>query len=152
MKPLVLFLGNYLLSDDRVGLEVGERLKERLIQEGYDVELVEKSGLALLDHLEGRSEVIIVDSIKSGQHSVGTVVTPSIEEFERLSVFSPHYAGVPEALQILKALGMDQGCKVHIIAVEVEDPYSVGDQLSKRLRDRLDQIVKNVHRLISCLK
>jgi hydrogenase maturation protease len=144
-KTLVLFLGNPLLSDDRIGLELGMRLKERLEQRGYEVKLEEKAGLALLDYLWDRDEAIIVDSIKTGSHQVGEVFTPSVEELGTTTVVSSHYVGIPETLHLLKALDLNLQCHVHIIAVEVDEPYTISEELSKDLRENLEEITEEVY-------
>jgi len=144
-KPLVLFLGNPLFSDDRIGLELGTRLKNRLTQNGYSVELSEKSGFALLDYLEKYDNVIIVDSIYTRHNPVGKVLTPSIEEFKTFSVFSPHYAGITETLQILKALDMNPNCSINIIAIEIEDPYKISTQLSQKILNKIEDLEEEVY-------
>lgn len=150
-KTLVLFLGNSLFSDDRIGLELGDRLKERLQKKGYEVEVTEKSGLTLLDHMEKSNEVIIVDSIRTMKHPVGMVLTPSIEEFDTLSVFSPHYAGIPETLKILKALDLNPNCSIQIVAIEVEDPYTVSAELGEKLKGKVDELEQEVYKKITQL-
>jgi hydrogenase maturation protease len=147
-KPLVLFLGNSLLSDDRIGLELGMRLKERLEQRGYEVKLEEKAGLALLDYLWDRDEVIIVDNIKTGSHQVGEVFTPSVKELGTTTVVSSHYVGIPETLYLLKALDLNLQCRVHIIAIEVDDPYTISEKLSTKLKESLAKITEEVYHKI----
>jgi hydrogenase maturation protease len=147
-KPLVLFLGNPLLSDDRIGLELGMRLKERLEQKGYEVKLEEKAGLALLDYLWDRDEVIIVDSIKTGSHQVGEVFTPSVKELSTTTVVSSHYVGIPETLHLLKALDLNPRCRVHIITIEVDDPYTISERLSTKLKESLAKVEEEVYHKI----
>jgi Ni,Fe-hydrogenase maturation factor len=46
---LIIFLGNAILSDDRITLTLGEMLKEKLESEGHQVEVLERTGFSLID-------------------------------------------------------------------------------------------------------
>jgi len=80
-KLLVLFLGNPILADDKIGLVLGEMLKPMLESEGHEVEILEKTGFSLIDYLENRRAAVIVDSVKTGKHEVGEIVTIRPEDF-----------------------------------------------------------------------
>ena len=64
---LVLGLGNRLLRDDGVGLELLQRLAQRRVWSPL-VELVDggTQGLALLPRLEGRSALLVLDAVARG--------------------------------------------------------------------------------------
>ncbi|MDW8014264.1 MAG: hydrogenase maturation protease [Archaeoglobaceae archaeon] len=145
-KPLILFLGNQIFRDDRIGLVVGEKLKDILLKEGYEVEIVDKTGLNLIDLLEGRDEVIVVDSIKTSKHSIGEVIDVDVENFDRCSVWSPHYIGIPETLKIMRILDLNPPKKFHIIGIEVSDIYTISEELSNEIREKVNEIVEKVYR------
>ena len=64
MKTLIVGLGNPILGDDRVGLEVANRLK-KMIGETENIDILEFSGSAihLAETLLGYDRVIIIDCV-----------------------------------------------------------------------------------------
>jgi len=148
-KPLVLFLGNSILADDRIGLILGEMLRETLEAEGNDVEVIEKTGYVLLDYLEGRERVIIVDSVMTGRHRIGEVVMLRPCDLQQIQPSSSHYAGIPELIKLMRELGLDLPRDFRILGIEVEDPYVISTKMSARLEKEVNQIAEAIHRAIS---
>lgn len=148
MKPLILFLGNPILKDDKIGLIVGERLREALVSEGCDVEVADKVGLNLIDYLEGRDKVVIVDSVAAPNRRIGEVVELDVSDVRPPSVLSPHYVGLPEALRIMEALDLSPPRKLYVIGIGVSDVYSVSDELSEELKAKLEGVVESVYKKI----
>ena len=144
-RPLALFLGNPIFSDDRIGLAVGEILKEKLREKGYDAELSERGGLEVIDYLEGRDSAVIVDAVKTGKAAPGDVLELSIEELKVYAPRSPHYAGVPEAVDLMLQLGLNPPRKLKVIGIEVEDPYTLSEKMSEELERRLEKIAEEVY-------
>lgn len=145
MMPKVLFLGNSIWSDDRIGILVGERLKDRLKNEGYDVEITEESGFSLVDLIAGRDTVIIVDSMRSGRHPVGEVLLVEPKDLEQCAFLSPHYAGLPEILLLMEALNLNKPRKMYIIGIEIGNSYVISEELSKDLRSGVEHIIEKVY-------
>jgi hydrogenase maturation protease len=145
---LVLFLGNAMLSDDRIGLVVGEMLKEKLESEGHDVEILEKTGFSLVDYLENRDEAVIVDSVMTGRRQVGQVVSLNLEDLQQYAPFTSHYVGIPEALRLMRQLDLNPPTRLRILGIEVEDPYTVSEKMSDKLASRLNELAQEIHKMI----
>jgi hydrogenase maturation protease len=148
-KPLILFLGNSILADDRIGLIIGEMLRETLEAEGKDVEVIEKTGYVLLDYLEGRGSVVIVDSVMTGRHRIGEIVPLTPSDLQQIQPSTSHYAGIPDLIQLMKQLGLDLPTNLRILGIEVEDPYVISTKISTKLETEVDQIAEAIHRIIS---
>ena len=148
-KPLILFLGNSILADDGIGLVIGEMLKEELEVEGNDVEVLEKTGFSLLDYLEGRRRVVIVDSVKTSNHEIGDIVTLRPSDYQSHAPFTSHYVGIPESIELMKLMGLEPPKDLSILGIEVEDPYTVSQSMSEKLQGELSTIAKRVHDFIS---
>ncbi len=111
MKPiLVLGLGNPLQGDDAVGSAVAQGLENMVAPVPDDVEIMDGGtpGIGLLNLIEGRRRVIIVDAAAM-QQPPGMVVrfTPeqvNLEESKRL--FSLHASGIAESLALARALNL----------------------------------------------
>ena len=150
-KLLVLFLGNPILSDDKIGLVMGEMLKPMLESEGHEVEFLEKTGFSLIDYLENRRDAVIVDSVKTGKHEVGEIVTVKPEDFQQYAPFTSHYVGIPEALKMMRQLDLNPPEHIHILGIEVEDPYTISEEMSQKLTERLNELSEGVHKNVSSI-
>jgi hydrogenase maturation protease len=148
-RPLVLFLGNSILADDRIGLVIGETLKDKLSAEGNDVEVIEKTGFSLIDYLEGRERVVIVDSVKTSDHKVGDVVALGPEDFQSNAPFTSHYAGIPESIELMKRVDIEPPRDFSILGIQVEDPYTVSLSMSEKLQRELPKIALQIHESIT---
>lgn len=150
MKTLVLGLGNELLSDDGIGIVVARTLRERLPEEPGEVTVIESSlaGLALLDLFFGYDRAVVVDGIRTGRHPPGDVIELSPADLDSVTAPSPHYAGLPELFAVARNLGLPFPTDVRILAVETEDPYTIGGPLSAAVRGAVEGVVARVHRIL----
>ncbi|MCK5188148.1 MAG: hydrogenase maturation protease, partial [Deltaproteobacteria bacterium] len=68
MKPkkiLILGLGNILLGDEGVGVRIAQQLSSQSLPDEIEVIDGGTAGYELLNLLEGRDKVIIVDAVKT---------------------------------------------------------------------------------------
>ncbi|AXA34793.1 MAG: hydrogenase maturation protease [Candidatus Hydrogenedentota bacterium] len=128
-RVVVLALGNDILCDDGVGLFAARALRERY---GDRAEIIEtgEAGLALLELLEGYDAALILDATVTGKHPVGTVLEFAPEDFAVVRAPSPHYAGLPEVLDLARRMHLDFPRQIVILALEVEDPFTVREGLT----------------------
>ncbi len=147
---LVLGLGNDILTDDAIGLYVAQAVLERLEVagiRGIDVVASPEMGLSLLDVLVGHRDLVVVDAVQTGRVRPGVMQEVGEEELPRLPGMSPHFLGVGEVLALGRALGLAMPGRVRIIAVEVEDPFTLGTALTPALRHAMPAVVERVHNL-----
>lgn len=141
-RVLLLGLGNDLLRDDAVGLQVAREARRQLgAQEDIAVAETSEMGLALLDHIVGFPNVVLVDAVRTGQGPPGRVHELGGDDLEALPAVSPHFLGVGETLALGRMLGLAVPQRVHILAVEVEDPFTMGTELTPALQAALPGIV-----------
>lgn len=103
---LILGLGNPLLGDEGIGVQVAEELKGLELPDGVTVVEGGTAGLGLIGLMEGYQRVIIVDAVDMG-HPPGRVVrfTPSEAQFKTTEApLSLHQIGLGEVLALAKAL------------------------------------------------
>ncbi len=128
---LLLGLGNDILTDDAVGLQVARQLAEELASDPRIAILeTQEMGLALLDFLTGRREVLLVDAIQTGRAVPGTLYELEAEHLQHLTGRTPHFLGVGETLALGRQLGLPMPERVRIFALEVADVHTLGTQLS----------------------
>ncbi len=144
---LLLALGNEILKDDGVGLFAGREVSKKFNGKIDFVESAE-SGLALLDHLTGYRKVLILDSIKREGREPGKVVELRVEELEKIPSPSPHYVGLPMSLQIGKRLGFPLPEEIRILAMEVDDPYTLEEGLTEKVSLSFPSYVKRAEEIL----
>ncbi len=109
MKPiLILGLGNPLQGDDGAGCRVAQALEGQALPN--DVQAMDGGtpGVGLLNLLEGRRRVIIIDAAEMGKPA-GEVVRFRPEEVTLTGSaqrFSLHRSGVADALALARELGL----------------------------------------------
>lgn len=146
-RILVLGLGNDILGDDAVGLLAARRLRA-LLPDSIDVLEAAGGGLELLDILEGYHRALLLDSIATGAHPSGTILEFSSDDFQAIVAPSPHYAGIPELLQMAERLGISFPTSIRILAVEVADPYQIREGLSDSATRALPALIQRAQQII----
>ena len=144
-RVLVLGLGNDILTDDAIGLQVARQLRRDLADcPNVDVRETTEMGLALLDHLVGYGGALIVDAVQTGQHPPGFIHELEPSALSQLAGRTPHFLGVGETLALGRQLGQPMPETVRIFAIEVQDPFTLGEHLSAALQTALPDIAKRV--------
>ncbi len=140
-RTIVLALGNDLLGDDGVGLEAA-RLLAGQVDGSVDVMETGEAGLALLEMLEGYARALLIDSVVTGRYPPGTVLEFTPDDFRRVVAPSPHYAGLPEVLDLARRLDLEFPSEIRILAMEVLNPYEFQTRFSDPVRESLPRLVQ----------
>jgi hydrogenase maturation protease len=148
-KTLLLGLGNDILTDDAIGLNAVRQLRESLAgDDRIDVRETMEMGLALLDFIVGYRAVVIVDSIQTGQSPAGTIHEVDAAGLKQLTGRTPHFLGVGETLALGRHLGLAMPEEVSILAVEVEDPFTLGTEMTPALQRAIPAVLARVRQLL----
>lgn len=143
MKTLVLGMGNTILTDDGVGIEIARSLKER--KPGIDVVETSEAGLALLDFIVGYDKLIIVDSVKTEEGEPGELYKLEMGEMKPTShLTSLHGVDIATAFELGQKLGYDMPHQVSIYAVEVKDNTSFGEECTEEVAGKIPLILKQI--------
>jgi hydrogenase maturation protease len=141
IKPiLILGVGNTLLRDEGVGVHVVQRLQTMDLPE--DVEVLEGGvlGLDLLEEMENREKLIIVDAVQ-GDGSPGTTYRLTRKEIEMGAgrcLTSLHEIDLPYVLHTADLLG--QHINPIIIGVEPKD-MGIGLELSPEIEAQIPKVI-----------
>ena len=148
-KTLLLGLGNDILTDDAIGLRIAAALRERFADE-EDITVAETAemGLSLLDFIAGFDTLVLVDAIQTPKATPGFVHEIEGDDLQTVPAISPHFLGVGETLALGRKLGLSVPRKVKIFAVEVQDPFTVGTQLTPALQAALPFIVEQIAKVV----
>ncbi len=146
MAVIVVGLGNPILGDDGVGIQVVRALAARLAPRP-DLTLTEASvgGLRLMELLVGYERALIVDAIHTGRAVEGTVHEFPVDALRawcptRHSA-SAHDMDLLTALAVGRQLGLPLPAEVHIVAVEIRPVDAFDERLSPRVAAAVPQAV-----------
>ena len=143
MNTLILGIGNPILTDDRVGIEIARKLKE----EKPELEVVETSeaGITLLDLIVGYNKLIIIDSIKTEKGKPGDLYKLELEDLKPAKDFSSsHGIGIATAFELGKGLGYRIPKYTSIYAVEIKDNTTFGEKCTREVKERIPFIAKQI--------
>lgn len=143
MDTLVLGLGNDLLADDGIGIYAARALAAPL-QGRADVQECSICGIALMEIFTGFQRVVVIDAIQTGSHPPGTILVLVPADLDAVVAPSPHYAGLPEMFALATQLGLDFPREFVIFAMEVQDPYTVGGDMTPLVAAALPELVQRV--------
>ncbi len=144
-KVLLLGLGNDILTDDAVGLNIARQVRDRLAScEIVDVCETSEMGLSLLDYIVGYRDLVLVDAVRTGQAPPGFLHEIEGDDLKVLPTLSPHFLGVGEMLALGRELRMAVPKRVKILAVEVQDPFTMGTQMTPALQGAMPALVERV--------
>ena len=150
MKTIIVGLGNPLLGDDGVGWKVAQEVKQQLGDDStVAVECYSLSGLSLMEQLIGYERVILIDSLNTGKHAQGEVVTFTLDTLEDLTYghsASAHDASLKTALGVGRSMGeeLPADSDIHVVAVEARHVYDFKEELSPEIAASVPVAVQTV--------
>lgn len=138
-KTLIIGLGNPILGDDGVGWRVVEEVQKQLTDKNsklapkVEFKFLSLGGLSLMEHMAGFRDVIVVDSIMTGQNPNGTVYSlplSSLPNFSSGHSTAIHDTSLQTALDVGRQMGMTLPDDVWVVGVEAEYVYDFSEELS----------------------
>lgn len=144
-KTLVLGIGNEILMDDGIGPKIVNRLKDTLSLQNIQFETLFIGGLGLLEFIQDYDTVIIVDAIKTLNGIPGTVYNFTPADFkETLHLSSFHDASFLTALRFGEKLGFKIPKNIQIIAIEIIEDRTFGNDFTTPLQVKYEDIFNYV--------
>jgi hydrogenase maturation protease len=158
MKTLIIGLGNPILGDDGVGWVVAQEVERQLpsiVHRPSSVlaECLSLAGIALMEHMIGYQRVILIDSLNTGQHAQGEIVTFSLDSLLDLTYghsASAHDLSLKNALKMGRQMGADLPTdeNVTMVAVEAAHVYDFTEDLSPEIAKSVPKAVEIVINLL----
>ena len=145
MKALVLGIGNPILSDDGVGIEVAREVEKNLNDPQVAVSETSAAGLSLLDSMLGYDKIIIIDAIRTKAGKPGQIYRMKPEDFssaKRLS--SPHQINLVTALELGKMLNLAMPREITVFAIEAQDIATFSEKCTPEVEKAIPEVVKMV--------
>lgn len=121
MTELAVFGLGSAHGDDRLGWEVVQRI-QALSLPGVELRAISAPSAGLLTQLMQYSHVILVDAVDccAAAGSLFHYKETDIEQVESLQALSSHHIGLPELLQLTRALDLRLP-PLDVFAVQIED-------------------------------
>ncbi len=133
-RTIVLGVGNTMLTDDGVGIEIARQIGARMARQGKggDPDVAEAccAGWRLMDLLSGYDRAILVDAYVGGPGEPGTCYRLDCGDHAALCVQSSHGLGIREAVALARQAGMRMPETLSFYGVEVAEPYAFGEALT----------------------
>ncbi len=143
-RSIVVGIGNPLLKDDRVGIEVVEALEAR--GSAVDTAILYSVGFDVLDTIMGYDEAVIVDACQMGM-APGTILEITPEEmFDHNNLVNSHAVTLGSTLQTGQMLFPEEmPGNIRLMLVEVEDISTFSTKCTPVVCHAIDDVVARIH-------
>jgi hydrogenase maturation protease len=151
-RILILGVGNPILSDDRAGLLVAEKLASASLEcPNYSValETATEGGLEFLEKLEYFDKAIIIDAMVSGALEVGEIRELHLEDLQQTSnLLSSHGISLKTAVDFGRNLGLKMPSAIRIFGIEVSDNLTVSEEIDPRIEAATENVANLIRKLL----
>lgn len=139
MKTIILGIGNPILGDDGIGIQIVQQLKEKITRKDIFFDEAMTGGMNLFDLIKGYDKAILIDTIYDVKSSFGSVKRFSIDESSSVHSCNPHDVSLPEAITLAKKLGEQQIPKdIIIIGIVLhETPCEFTEKISPEIKQAI---------------
>lgn len=146
MATILIGIGNPVLADDSVGLEVARRVAG-LLPAGNDITVRElySGGITLMEAMAGYDRALIVDAMCTSDGEPGTVHFPTTASlFDTRNTCSTHDANLAVALELGQLAGLHLPSEIRIWGIEAADVSSFSEQLTQEVERVVPAVVEDV--------
>jgi hydrogenase maturation protease len=146
MATILIGMGNPVLSDDGVGLEIARRVA-RLMPADPELAIRElySGGLNLMEAMAGYDRALIVDAICTLDGRPGTIHLATVNSlFHTHNTCSTHDANLAVALELGRLAGLQLPSEIRIWGVETADVTTFGEQLTEAVAQAVPAVVEQV--------
>jgi hydrogenase maturation protease len=149
-RTLLIGLGNPILGDDGVGWHVAQKVESQLLEndllDEFQLEFMYLSlgGLSMMEQMVGYKDVLVIDSIVSGQNPIGTVYSFPLSRLPNLSSehsTAIHDTSLQTALEVGRKIELILPDEVWVVAIEAERVYDFSEDLSPPISDAVPTAV-----------
>jgi hydrogenase maturation protease len=146
---LILGVGNEILMDDGIGPHLAKKIATMYNRDDIFADTACLGGLEILEYIRGYKTVIFIDAIKTLNGIPGTVYYFEPKDFrETLHLSSVHDVSFLQALELAKQTGTPIPEKIHIIAIEIVEDMTFGEEFTAPIQRRYEEILQKTHELV----
>jgi len=146
MKTIILGVGNQILGDDGVGVQVANELKKIVKDPNITIEDAVTGGMNLLELILGFDKAIIIDAVKSKSGKNGEVKKIPLTEFSTIHSCNPHDVSLFEAIKMAKKMGENRiPNEIIIIGILMKKiPCEFSEKLSPKIQEAVPNAINMV--------
>lgn len=143
MKTIILGVGNQILGDDGVGVQVANELKKRIKHPYIIIDEAITGGMNLLELILGYDKAIIIDAVKSENGKNGQVKKIPLTEFSTMRSCNPHDVSLFEAIKMAEKMGEDRiPNEIIIIGILMKNiPCEFSEKLSPKIQEAVPKAI-----------
>ncbi|OGU60754.1 MAG: hypothetical protein A2V66_08935 [Ignavibacteria bacterium RBG_13_36_8] len=146
---LILGMGNDILMDDGIGPKLVKELQQMYPFDKVKYDTACVGGMEILEYIQGYQKVILIDAIKTKGGIPGTVYEFTPDDFkETLHLSNLHDISFLTALKFGGKIGMQIPEEIKIIAVEIIEDMTFGDEFTPELKKKYPAIFNEVSAII----
>lgn len=139
MKVKVIAIGNVLMEDDGIGINVAERIKRDLVSNNIEVIIGETDFQYCISLIENGDFVFILDAVCYNK-TPGDITITNLEEYKCKKKYTQHSCNVVDLIKLYY-----KSVRGFVIGIEVGSvSFKLG--LSQQLEDKIDIISEEVLR------
>lgn len=147
MKTLVLGIGNPILGDDGVGVQVAQELAPLIKKDTVDVKDVSTSGFILLDIIRGYEKLVIIDAITTERGDPGEIYRLKPDDFFNTvhRTTSVHDANLPTVIALgNKLIPEEMPREIVIFAIEVQEIEQFTTEMTPPVKEAVPTVTNLV--------
>jgi hydrogenase maturation protease len=143
MKTIILGVGNQILGDDGVGVQVSNELKKYVKDPNITIDEAITGGMNLLELILDFDKAIIIDAVKTQEGKNGEVKKIPLEDFSTIHSCNPHDINLSEAIKMAKKMGQKKIPKeIIIIGILMEKiPCEFSEKLSPEIQKAVPKAI-----------
>ena len=148
-KTIIIGVGNPILGDDAVGIEVVRGLKNRIDDPSIDIVEAYTGGFNLLDIILGYERAVIIDAVVS-PNNAGEIKKIDLEELPSHNSWNPHDVSFYEAIKLAERLGEDRIPKEMILfaimipSIQLEFREELSSVVRKSITKAINEVLREV--------
>lgn len=145
---LILGLGSDILMDDGIGTKLMWHLEKTLSDARIKFETNLAGGMDIIELIRDYDKVIILDAIKTTDGIPGTVYCFNKNNFrETLHLSVVHDITFHTALKLAETLDIKITDNIAILAIEVEEYLTLGDNFSHKVQSKYEEIKNEIEKI-----
>jgi len=149
IRIAVLGLGNPVVSDDRAGLAVAQRLS-RLLEEAplENVSVLEsqRGGFELIDLLSGFTHAVLVDCLSLPDPMPGRIRRLRLQDVAGSArLINAHEISIGDAFELARRMGLPMPENVEIFAIEGGDTSTLSEEMTPAVAAVIDPLARAIY-------
>ena len=145
IRPLIIGLGNELLSDDGFGIHVADALVSEANALGVEIVTSCLAGFSLMDLMHGRREVLIIDSgLLVGMNAGDLRFYQDTDFAYTVHLYSQHQADLATVLAFGRELGIPLPQKVDLLLCGAADVVTLCEAMTPEVSAAMEPALEMV--------